>query len=129
MTRFEFDIEDALPTKSKSVRLAAMLPAIEDALANGYSHKVIFDHIKNTEGIDMTFGYYQNTLHRLRLRRRNETPNHKRNASAFSEKPSFRLGVVPEAASNPSAQDKVDLSTNKPKAPLVWDPASVVKWK
>lgn len=59
----------APPPKSKTERLAELLPAIEGALAAGHSEKAIYEHVINTEGLDMTFRYYKLTLHRVRKRR------------------------------------------------------------
>lgn len=54
--------------KSKAAQLAELLPEIEAALEAGHSHQAIFEHVKKTVGLDLTFGYYENTMHRLRRR-------------------------------------------------------------
>lgn len=54
--------------KSKAAQLAELLPEIEAALQAGHSHQAIFEHIKKTVGLDLTFGYYENTMHRIRRR-------------------------------------------------------------
>lgn len=57
------------PPQSKTQQLAKLLPGVEAALAQGHSHEVIHEHIKNTIGLDLTFKYYKTTLHRLRKQR------------------------------------------------------------
>lgn len=54
--------------KSKAAQIADLLPEIEAALKAGHSHRVIFEDVKNTVGLDLTFGYYENTIHRVRKR-------------------------------------------------------------
>lgn len=54
--------------KSKSQRLAALVPGVEAALREGHSHEVIHNHIKNTLGLDLTYEYYKTTLKRIRKR-------------------------------------------------------------
>jgi len=54
--------------RSKAAIVAELLPQIEGALKDGYSHEAIFESIKKTEGIELTFGYYKNTIHRMRQR-------------------------------------------------------------
>ena len=65
----DLTIDVAPPPQSKSRQLAKLLPAIELALAEGHSHEVIHDHIKNTVGLDLTYKYYKTTLHRIRKKR------------------------------------------------------------
>jgi hypothetical protein len=57
-----------LSPKSKSQQLAKLLPGIEAALAEGYSHGIIYEHIKNTLRLEITYKYYKTTLHRIRKR-------------------------------------------------------------
>lgn len=59
----------APPPKSKSQQLAKLLPGIEAALSEGHGHEVIYDHIKNTVGLELTYKYYKTTLHRIRKKR------------------------------------------------------------
>lgn len=65
----EFVITTAPPPKSKSKQLAKLLPGIEAALGEGYSHEVIHAHIKTIVGLDLSFKYYKTTLHRIRKKR------------------------------------------------------------
>lgn len=69
MTRLSLSLIQALPkAKSKASHIAELLPEIEEALAAGYSHQAIFEQVKNTTGLELTFGYYENTIHRIRQR-------------------------------------------------------------
>lgn len=65
----QLNILEVAPPDSKAARLAKLLPAIEAALLQNYSHEVIFEHIKKTEGLELTYKYYKTTLHRLRKKR------------------------------------------------------------
>ncbi|MFC5550194.1 hypothetical protein [Massilia aerilata] len=70
MTRLDLSlIEPAPKAKSKAAQIAELLPEIEEALAAGHSHLTIFEQIKNKIGLELSFGYYENTLHRLRQRK------------------------------------------------------------
>jgi len=70
MTRLSISLTKPLPkVKSKSAEITDLLPEIEAALSAGHSHTAIFENIKNTIGLDLTFGYYKNTIHRIRRRR------------------------------------------------------------
>lgn len=72
MTRLSLTSVVPVPmSKSKAAQLAELLPEIEAALVAGHSHRAIFEDVKKTVGLDLTFGYYENTIHRLR--RRNKT--------------------------------------------------------
>lgn len=86
----------APPKKSKSRQLVELLPSIEAALAVGYSHAAIFDHIQNTIGLDLTFRYYQLTLHRIR-KKRDEAQ-----AKVAPHALSSRLGSQPAPVALPS---------------------------
>jgi len=67
--------------KSKAALVAEFLPDIEAFLDAGHSHKVIFEHIKNRVGIELTFGYYENTIHRIRQRQKSAEKQKVSNAS------------------------------------------------
>lgn len=54
--------------KSKAARLAELFPEIEIALEAGHTHRAIFEDVKKTVGLDLSFGYYENTIHRIRQR-------------------------------------------------------------
>lgn len=69
-------LEPAPRAKSKAAQISELLPEIEAALAAGCSHKTIFEHIKRTLGLNLTFGYYENTLHRIRQRQDSPAPTH-----------------------------------------------------
>jgi hypothetical protein len=70
MTRLSISLNEPLPkVKSKSAQITDLLPEIEAALSAGHSHTAIFENIKNAIGLDVTFGYYKNTIHRIRRRR------------------------------------------------------------
>lgn len=69
MTRLNLSLTGPAPKeKSKAAQIAELLPEIEAALAAGHSHQAIFEHVKGTTGLELTFGYYENTLHRIRQR-------------------------------------------------------------
>ena len=57
-----------LPPKSKAAQLLELLPAIEAALRAGHSHASIHNYLVNSRGLDLSFGYYELTLGRLRKR-------------------------------------------------------------
>lgn len=70
MQRLFFSLTEPVPrAKSKSAQIAELLPEIDAALVAGHSHEAIFEKIKNTLGVNLTFGYYKNTIHRIRHRR------------------------------------------------------------
>lgn len=64
----------APPPKSKAQQLAKLLPSIEAALKQGYSHEVIHEHITKTAGLELTYKYYKTTLHRIRQRQKAKSP-------------------------------------------------------
>lgn len=75
------------PQDSKSAALKKLLPAIEGALAQGHTHAAVHEYLKNTIGLDITFDYYQLTLHRLRKRRNQATNTQKGFVSASVHQP------------------------------------------
>jgi hypothetical protein len=89
--------------KSKAAQLAEMLPEIEAALAAGHSHKVIFEDIKKTVGLNLTFGYYENTIHRLRQRNGAAISPKGQQASAKREQQSAQTKTL--ATTNPQAKN------------------------
>jgi hypothetical protein len=84
----------APPPKSKTERLAELLPAIEGAIAAGHSEKAIHEHVVNNEGLDLTFRYYKLTLHRVRKKR----------DKLLSEAPAMVAHHGPKAPVRPPAQ-------------------------
>lgn len=69
MTRFLISLIEPVPkAKSKAAQIAELLPEIEAALTAGHSHRAIFEQVENALGIGLTFGYYENTIHRIRQR-------------------------------------------------------------
>lgn len=70
MQRLSISLAEPVPqAKSKSAQIADLLPEIDAALVAGHSHEAIFENIKNLLELDLTFGYYKNTIHRIRRRR------------------------------------------------------------
>jgi len=70
MQRLSISLAEPVPqAKSKSAQIADLLPEIDAALVAGHSHEAIFEKIKNLLELDLTFGYYKNTIHRIRRRR------------------------------------------------------------
>ncbi|WP_244851819.1 hypothetical protein [Caballeronia sp. SL2Y3] len=53
--------------RSKAMFLGHLVPLIDEAVALGIKHEAIHSAIVSS-GVDMTFGYYRNTLYRLRAR-------------------------------------------------------------
>jgi hypothetical protein len=53
--------------RSKAVLLGRLVPLIDQAVALGHKHEAIHSAIQSG-GVDLTFGYYRNTLHRIRTR-------------------------------------------------------------
>jgi len=84
----------APPPKSKAAQLAELLPAIEAALEAGHTHTSIFDYLENKLGLDLTYRYYQITLHRLRKRR--DAAHSKKQAKARS--PNISKASLPSSA-------------------------------
>jgi hypothetical protein len=70
MQRLSISLAEPVPqAKSKSAQIADLLPEIDAALVAGHSHEAIFENIKNLLELDLTFGYYKNTIQRIRRRR------------------------------------------------------------
>lgn len=53
--------------RSKAVLLNRLMPLIDEAIKLGHKHEAIHSAIESA-GVELTFGYYRNTLHRLRTR-------------------------------------------------------------
>ena len=60
------------PLKSKAAQLLELFPKIEGAVSAGYSHASIHEYLVNSQGIDLTFRYYELTLCRIRKKRVSE---------------------------------------------------------
>jgi hypothetical protein len=70
MTKLSLSLVEPVPRqKSKAAQLAELLPEIEVALVAGHTHRVIFEQVEKAIGLNLTFGYYQNTIHRIRQRK------------------------------------------------------------
>jgi hypothetical protein len=53
--------------RSKAVLLQRLMPLIDEAIRLGHKHEAIHSAIEGA-GVELTFGSYRNTLHRLRTR-------------------------------------------------------------
>lgn len=100
------------PLKSKTASLAELLPGIEGARAVGHTHGAIYEYIKNTIGLDITYRYYQLTLHRVRAKRAKElaavqTPGQVRQVHTSIRPPAHK----PPAS--PAGQPQLDNSEPK----------------
>jgi hypothetical protein len=105
-------IEPPPKAKSKAYQIAELLPEIEAALSAGHSHQAIFEQVKNTTGLDLTFGYYENTIHRIRHRQ--DAKSRANSASPASPK----IKQPPQTVSPLTAIRSVDAPTSKLQAAL-----------
>lgn len=94
--------------KSKAAQLAELLPEIEAALQAGHSHHAIYEHVKKTVGLDLTFGYYENTMHRIRRRI-------KMNVKENPTQPLALQKTTPKVFSAPRANNVQTLGSSKSK--------------
>lgn len=69
-TNMSESIFNTLPTppKSKVSILRELLPGIESALRAGHQHLAIYEHIRDKLGLEISYHYYVQALHRIRKR-------------------------------------------------------------
>jgi hypothetical protein len=116
MTRLSLSfIERAPKTKSKASRIAELLPEVEAALTAGHSHQTIFEQVKNTTGLQLTFGYYENTIHRIRQRQQKKATGAAKPPAAFGLKPSPTIpGAIGTAQDNGAPTSKLQAALGEP---------------
>jgi hypothetical protein len=118
MSRFQERLKEieAEGARSKSSRLAELLPEIEAALSKGFSRAHVVDALK-AEGIAVTPSLLSSYLQRFRHRQRSAftTPS----AAAPSPSPSADSSATPPAAATPETPD------NPSPAPAPYDPAGL----
>jgi crotonobetainyl-CoA:carnitine CoA-transferase CaiB-like acyl-CoA transferase len=112
MTKLSLSSVTPVPkAKSKASQLAELLPEIEAALAAGHAHRVIYEDIKISAGLDITFGYYETTIHRLRQRSRvvTQTQTQTKEATKQVQNPApFAKGVtMPTRINRPSIGSRI----------------------
>jgi hypothetical protein len=96
--------------------LRRLLPRIEQELAKGYMHRQV--HLVLVEqGIEMTFAYYQLTLHRIR------------NSAATRADGKSNLPSAPAPPPSQAAPSTAIAKTNETKrGPFKWDTRSKLNW-
>jgi hypothetical protein len=113
MNRLSILLTDQLPkAKSKAAQITELLPEIEAAVEAGHSHEAIFENVKKTTGLDLTFGYYKNTLHRVRRKTEAKSKTVAKPPAAHGLKPITVTGSPSKAA------QKTDEPTSKLQAAL-----------
>lgn len=112
MTRLSISLSVPPPkAKSKAAQITELLPEIEAALSAGNSHDAIFENVKKTIGLELTFGYYKNTLHRARHR---QTENAKAKSKPVSPPGPKSLPTTV----SPKSTRSIDAPTSKLQAKL-----------